>query len=88
VWLELNLTRVVKNNKKGYYRYFSQKRKVKESVPPPISKTGKLVIKDKERDEVLSNIFASVFTGNLSSHTSPVGGTQGKDWGRKVPPTV
>jgi len=32
--LELNLARATKNNKKGFYRYFSKKRKVKESVPP------------------------------------------------------
>jgi len=31
--LELNLARDAKNNKKGFYRYFSQKRKIKESVP-------------------------------------------------------
>jgi len=32
--LELNLARDAKNNKKGFYRYVSQKRKIKESVPP------------------------------------------------------
>ena len=32
--LELNLTRDARNNKKGFYRYVRQKRKVKESVPP------------------------------------------------------
>jgi len=31
--LELNLTRNAKNSKKGFYRYVSRKRKVKESVP-------------------------------------------------------
>jgi len=30
--LELNLARDTKNNKKGFYRYVSQKRKVKESI--------------------------------------------------------
>ena len=34
VQLELNLARDAKNNKKGFYRYVSQKRKVKESVTP------------------------------------------------------
>jgi len=32
--LELNLARVAKNNKKGFYSCVSQKRNVKESVPP------------------------------------------------------
>jgi len=32
--LELNLTRDAKNDKRGCYRYVSQKGKVKESVPP------------------------------------------------------
>ena len=31
--LELNWARDAKNNKKGFYRYVSQKRKLKESVP-------------------------------------------------------
>jgi len=68
--LEQNLARDAKNNKKGFYRYVSQKRKVKESVSSLMSKTGKLVTMDNEQAEVLSNFFASVFTGNLSSHTS------------------
>jgi len=32
--LELNLARDARNNKKHFYRYVSQKRKVKESMPP------------------------------------------------------
>jgi len=34
VQLELNLARDAKNNTKGFYRYISQKRKVKYSPPP------------------------------------------------------
>ncbi|KFQ90119.1 hypothetical protein N337_04750, partial [Phoenicopterus ruber ruber] len=60
--LELNLARNAKNNK-GFYRHVSQKRKVKESIPPLISKTGKLVTTDKEKADVLNCFFASVFTG-------------------------
>ncbi|KFZ68978.1 hypothetical protein N338_01487, partial [Podiceps cristatus] len=69
--LELNLARDAKNNKKGFYRYVSQKRKIKESIPTLMSRTCKLVSMDEEKADVL-NIFASVFTGNLSSHTSRV----------------
>ncbi|KAK4830650.1 LOW QUALITY PROTEIN: hypothetical protein QYF61_012493 [Mycteria americana] len=47
VRLKLNLARNAKNNKKGFYRYVSQKRKVKESVSPWMNKTGKQVIMNK-----------------------------------------
>ncbi|PKU40553.1 rna-directed dna polymerase from mobile element jockey-like [Limosa lapponica baueri] len=76
-WLELTLA-----------SYGSQKRNVKESVPLLMSKNGKLVTTNEEKAEVHNNIFASVFTGNLSSHTSQVDGLEGRDWGSKVPPTV
>jgi len=76
--LEMNLARDAKKSEKGFYRYVIQKRKVKESVSPLLSKTGKLVTTDKEKAEVLK-FFASVFTGNLSSHTSRVDGPQDRD---------
>jgi len=34
-WLELNLARDAKDNKKRFYRCVTQKRKVKESISPP-----------------------------------------------------
>jgi len=46
--LELTLAKEAKNNKKGFYRYVSRKKMVKESVPPLMSETGKLVTADKE----------------------------------------
>lgn len=38
--LELKLARDAKNNRKGFYRYFNQKSKVKEGVPPLLSNAG------------------------------------------------
>ncbi|KAK4815948.1 hypothetical protein QYF61_010442 [Mycteria americana] len=70
VRLELNLARDTKDNEKGFYRYVSQKKKVKESVCPVMNTTGKLVTTDDKKADVVNNFFASVFTGNLSSHTS------------------
>jgi len=84
VQLELNLARDTKNNKKGFYRYVSQKRKVKESVPALMNKNDNLVSTDEEKAEVLSNFFASVFSGNLS----PADGLQDGDQRGKDPPTV
>ncbi|KFQ75677.1 hypothetical protein N337_11763, partial [Phoenicopterus ruber ruber] len=65
--MELNLARDAKNYKKDFYSCVSWKTKVKESVPTLMSTTGKLVSMDEEKADVLNNIFASVFTGNLSS---------------------
>jgi len=56
-WLKLNLERDAKNNSKGFYRYVSQKRKVKESVRPLMNKNDDLVSTDEEKAEVLSNFF-------------------------------
>ncbi|KAK4829113.1 hypothetical protein QYF61_002151 [Mycteria americana] len=87
-WLEMNLARDAKNNKKGFYRYVSQKRKVKENVPPLMNKNGDLVSTDEEKAEVLNNFFASVFSGNCSPHPSRVNGQHVGDQGGKASPTV
>ena len=68
--LELNLARDAKNNKKGFYRYVSQKRKVTESITPPTSKTGRLVMMDEEKAEVLHNFFACLHWQPLFPHLS------------------
>ncbi|KFR14245.1 hypothetical protein N306_11783, partial [Opisthocomus hoazin] len=86
--LELNLARDAKNNKKGFCRYVSWKKMVKESVPPLTSETGELATADEEKAEVLNNIFASVFTGNLSPHPSRVDGWHEGDQEGKIPPAV
>ena len=43
---------------------------------------------DKEKNEVLDNYFASVFTGNCSSHSLQMDGVGGGDWRSSVAPTV
>jgi len=88
VQLELNLARDAKNSKKGFYRYISQKRKVKESVLPLMKNNSNLVSTEEKVAEVLNNLSASFFTGNLSSHTSRVDGPQDGNWEGKAPPTV
>ncbi|KAJ7399315.1 hypothetical protein BTVI_116109 [Pitangus sulphuratus] len=86
--LELNLARDSKNKRKGFYRYVNQKRKVREGVPPSRNNIGKLLTVEEEKADVRHKFFASVFTGNLSSHTSRADGQQDGDWeGSKVPPT-
>jgi len=53
-----------------------------------MSKNGNLVSTDEEKAEVFYNIFASVFTGNLSPHPSQVDGLQDGDQRSKALPTV
>jgi len=68
--LELNLAKVLKNNKKGLCRCVVQKRKMKENAytTPPINKTGELAANIMQMAEVFGNFFASIFNSNLSSH--------------------
>lgn len=66
----------------------SQKRRVKESIVPLMNITGKQVTTDEEKAGGFNNFFSSVFTSNLSSHTSPVDGLQDRDQRAEVPPTA
>ncbi|XP_065411777.1 uncharacterized protein LOC135973241 [Chrysemys picta bellii] len=73
--LELQLARDVKSNKKGFFRYVSNKKKVKESVGPLLNEGGNLVTEDVEKANVLNAFFASVFTNKVSSQTAALGST-------------
>ncbi|GAB0207435.1 hypothetical protein GRJ2_003209100 [Grus japonensis] len=74
--IEISLARDVKDNKKSFYRYVSDKRRMRENVGPLRNETGDLVAQDMEKAEVLNDFFASVFTGKCLSHTAQV--TEGK----------
>ncbi|CAM4699944.1 unnamed protein product, partial [Caretta caretta] len=83
--LELQLARDVKSNKKGFFRYVSNKKKVKESVGPLLNEGGNLVTEDVEKANVLNAFFASVFTNKVSSQTTVLGSTA---WGGGDQPSV
>ncbi|GAB0176173.1 calcium-independent phospholipase A2-gamma [Grus japonensis] len=68
--IEISLARDVKDNKKSFSRYVSEKRRTRENVGPLRNETGDLVTQDMEKAEVLNNFFASVFTGKCLSHTA------------------
>ncbi|GAB0204992.1 hypothetical protein GRJ2_002964800 [Grus japonensis] len=78
--IELNLARDVKDNKKSFYRYVSDKRRTRENVDPLQNEMGDLVTQDMEKAEVLNDFFASVFTGKCLSHTAQVTEGKGRDW--------
>ncbi|GAB0204436.1 mitochondrial enolase superfamily member 1 [Grus japonensis] len=69
---ELNLAKDIKDNKKSFYRYISDKRKIRENVGLLQKEMGDLVTQDMEKAEVLNNFLASVFANKCSSHTSQV----------------
>ncbi|GAB0209554.1 mitochondrial enolase superfamily member 1 [Grus japonensis] len=78
--IELNLARDVKDYKKSFYRYVSEKRRMRENVGPLWKEMGDLVTQDMEKAEVLNDFFASVFTDKCSSHTAQVAEGKGRDW--------
>ncbi|GAB0184051.1 adenylate cyclase type 1 [Grus japonensis] len=86
--IEISLARDVKDNKKSFYRYVSDKRRTRENVGPLRNETGDLVTQDIEKAEVLNDFFASVFTGKCLSHTAQVTEGKGRDWENAEPPTV
>ncbi|KAK4828079.1 hypothetical protein QYF61_023139 [Mycteria americana] len=60
--LELNLARDAKNNKKGFYRYVGQKRKIKENGPTLVNKTRELITTHlPQQAEVLNTFFCLSF---------------------------
>ncbi|GAB0204212.1 mitochondrial enolase superfamily member 1 [Grus japonensis] len=84
--IDISLARDAKDNKKSFYRYVSEKRRMREDVGPLRNEMGDLVTQDMEKAEVLNDFFASVFTGKCLSHTAQ--GTEGRDWENAEPPTV
>jgi len=60
--LELNLSRDVKDNKKGFINYISSKQKTRENVGLLLNEVSALVTEDAEKAELLNVFFASVFT--------------------------
>ncbi|GAB0186779.1 mitochondrial enolase superfamily member 1 [Grus japonensis] len=72
--VEISLARDVKDNKKSFYRYASDKRRTRENVGPLRNEMGDLVTQDMEKAEVLKDFFTSVFTGKCLSHTAQVTG--------------
>ena len=70
--MELNLVIDVNNKKKGYNRYFGQKRQAKESLPPLLNEKGKLAAADMVNAVVLIEFFASAFSRRQHSCTSRI----------------
>lgn len=55
--LEQNLAMDVKNNDKHFFRYIGKQRKMKETVPFPVSKIGDLGATNMKKNEVLNKFL-------------------------------
>ncbi|GAB0182598.1 mitochondrial enolase superfamily member 1 [Grus japonensis] len=86
--LELNLARDVKDNKKGFFKYISSKRKTRENVGPLLNEVGALVMEDTEKAEILNAFFASVFTAKAGPQESQTPGAKKKVWRKEDLPLV
>ncbi|KAK4821440.1 hypothetical protein QYF61_020023 [Mycteria americana] len=73
--LELNLATAVKDNKKCFYKYTTNKRRAKENLHPLLDTGRNIVTKDEKKADGLNAFFASVF----NSKTSYPPGTQPPD---------
>ncbi|GAB0206869.1 mitochondrial enolase superfamily member 1 [Grus japonensis] len=86
--MELNLARDVKDNKKGFYKYISDKRKARENVGLLLNGAGALVTQDMEKSEVLNAAFASVYSSKTGLQESQVPETKAKGWSKEDLPLV
>ncbi|GAB0183820.1 mitochondrial enolase superfamily member 1 [Grus japonensis] len=78
----------IKDKKNSFYRYVSNKRKMRENVGPLWNEMGELVTQDMEKAEALNDFFALVFTSKCSSQTAQIMEGKGRDWENAEPPTV
>jgi len=68
----LKLARDVKDNKKGFFKCISSKRKTRDNVGLLLNKVGILVTEDAEKAELLNAFFASVSSAKASPQESQV----------------
>lgn len=68
--LEIHLATAVKDNKKWFYKYISNKKRAKENLHPVPDVEVNIVSKDEEKDEVLNAFFASVCNTKTSCRQS------------------
>ena len=88
VYLELNPVRDVKDNKKGFFKYFSRKRMTGENVGLLLNGVGALVRKDTQKVELLSTFFARVFTAKASPQESQTLEARDELWSKEDFPSV
>jgi len=87
--LELRLVTVIKDDKKCFYKYINNKKRVKESLHPLLDARGNIANNAEEKAEVLNASFASVFnsqTGCPQGSQPPV--LEDREGERNKPPII
>ena len=77
--LELNLVRKVKDNKKVFVKYVTNRKKPRENVGSLLNEVGALVMEDTKKVELLNN-FDSGFTAPRETQTMEV---RVRVWGKE-----
>jgi len=77
--IELYLARDMKANKTKFYRYVSDKKKVRKDVGPLWKETRDLVTRDTEKPKVCNDFLALVITGKGTSNTTQVAESNDKN---------
>jgi len=90
--MELNLVikiKKIKNNKKGFFKCISGKRKARENVSLLLNEVDALIIEDTEKLlELLNTFFVSVFTLKTTPCESQTLELRERIWGKEVFTTV
>ncbi|KAJ7399690.1 hypothetical protein BTVI_112609 [Pitangus sulphuratus] len=86
--LELRLAKDIKDNKKGFYKYISSKRNIRENVGLLLNKMGVLVMEDTEKTELLNAFFPSVFTEEDGPQESQTLEVREESWRKEDFPLV
>lgn len=76
--MEFNLARIMKDNKKVFYKYISSKRKALENTGLLLNGAEDLVIEDIEEVKVLNVFFTLIFAGKACLQQTQVPVASGK----------
>jgi len=69
--LEFNMATVIKDNKKCFYKYTSNKRRAKENLHVLVDEGRNIMTEDEEWVQVLNVVLASVFNSKASCSQPP-----------------
>jgi len=69
-YLELNLAKEIKDNKKGFFKYVNSKRKTRENMGPLLNEGVVLISGGAKEMEMLNSFFTSVFTAKIPPQES------------------